>query len=401
MLRPPLSGPPERRGAVGLWALPLLTVLFLYACGEHGAAPPRAKTVDSAPAAEARPAPDAPPQPFLRAREDGFDFGSLLQGETRTHGFKIGNAGPAGVTIHRVQTDCGCALAKIISPSGESIVPLPGSQGEADLLTLAPGEECELVVELITRDQRPGRLEKSVQMHSSDPARPTLRLRLAADIVRAFVLEPESAVFGQVRRGDTPQCTILVRPAAKELEAVRIVGFAELPPFLDATSEERLDDSGKRSFEVTIRLKDCAPTGCLQPTFFARLDHPTFTALPLRATATVHSRIRFDTGNPDNRELIEFAAMLPGAASLRHVEIQNEQPDRPYTITGVEVDSKYASLITPEVVTLEAGVHYRIDVSALPSANVRFLRGSLRILSDHPDQPVKEIPFQGWLEGRR
>ncbi|MBI4880290.1 MAG: DUF1573 domain-containing protein [Planctomycetes bacterium] len=370
--------------------------LLLYACGEENAAPPRQEK--SAPAAPGAP---SGPRPSLLATEEGFDFGPLLQGETRTHGFRLANAGAAPVTIHQVRTDCGCALAKVLTASGESIVPLPGSAHDSDLLTLAPGEECEIVVELLTQDQRAGRLEKSAQVRSDDPARPTLHLRLSADIAHAFTLEPESAVFSEVARGETPESTILVRPAAKELEGTRIVGFTEVPAYLEASCEERLDDAGKRSFLVTIRFKDCAPVGYLQPRFLAQLDHPTFTSLPLKVTARVRSRIRFDTGNPDNRELIEFAPMRPGEVCLRRVEIRNEQPERPYTVTGVEVDSKDASLITPEVVTLEAGVHYRIDVSALPSAGVRYLRGSLRILSDHPDQPVKEIPFQGWLEGRR
>ena len=51
------------------------------------------------------------------------------------------------------------------------------------------------------------------------------------------------------------------------------------------------------------------------------------------------------------------------------------------------------------LVTLRDGREYRLEISVGPDLS-RYFEGKVRLRSDHPDLPLKEIPFRGWTKRR-
>ncbi len=378
-----------------------LTAGFVLGCGEPSepvrapSDPPRA----NAPAATAPAATPAEtgPAPRLSVVEPVVDVGDLLKGESREVEFEVRNAGDVPLVIRRVQTVCGCTVASLRTAEGPIAIPLPGAPPEpGGLATLEPGAGCTIRVEFQSATQPLGKLEKHVTLHTNERNRPEFPLTIRASIQQPFVIEPESIVFGELKRGETPTRRMTLR--ADALKDVRVIGFDDVPAFLHARVERDESDPDVQIIEISLTRE--APVGLLQHTIKARLDHPTFEHLPIPVFATVKSRLRVDTGNPENRERIDFEVLRIGEETKRSVEIATEVPDETFHVTSVDVESKHDSIIRAEIVALVPGSRYRVDVFARPTeeTKARFLRGSLNIHSDHPDLTVKTITFQGWLK---
>lgn len=398
--------PGRPAGAFPLW---VVIVLLAVGCSKstepegtsaEGPATPRATPTATDPTAHSTP-PAAPggagPAPRLSVPEPTVDVGEILKGESREVEFEIRNAGDAPLVIQRVITVCGCTVASLITDEGTIVVPLPGTPADpAGLATLAPGGDATVRVEFQSKTQPLGKIEKHVTLRTNDPEQVEFRLKIHAELQQAFVLEPESIVFGELKRGETPTRTLKLRAAA--LKNVRVTGFDDVPDFLRANAER--DETNPDVQTISVTLTRDAPVGLLQHTIQARLDHPTFEHLPIPVFATVNSRMRIDSGNPENRERIDFEVLRVGEETKRSVEISTELADETFHVTSVDIDSKYASILRTEIVTVVPGSRYRVDVFALPTADTKakFVRGTLNIHSDHPDLPVKAIAFQGWLK---
>jgi hypothetical protein len=46
-----------------------------------------------------------------------------------------------------------------------------------------------------------------------------------------------------------------------------------------------------------------------------------------------------------------------------------------------------------DLITLEDGVRYRLKVTILPGIDRPYFRGTLRLYSDHPDVPTKDVAY--------
>ncbi|MFG0317961.1 MAG: DUF1573 domain-containing protein [Planctomycetota bacterium JB042] len=349
---------------------------------------------DASPGAPSAGTPAAKAHPRVRTDAPTFDFGRLLKGQVETAEFTLRNEGDAPAVVQMIQTVCGCTVARLVLPDGTSFTPPKGAAPDpSGIATIPAGESISLFVELETGAQKPGPLSKSVTVHSNDPLNGRLGLRLQASIVEPFHVEPPEVVFGEVRRGETPAATVEISAAA--LEGAAVVGVDSLPEWLEA-DVRRLEGTGR--FALDVRLREGAPVGFLKADVRARVDHPTFDGLDVPVFATVKSRLRFDTGNPTNRERIDFGFLPRGEPTTITVEVAEEVGAAPFRVTGVEVDAARADLVETEVETLEDGRRYRVLVTCAPTGDVRNVRGTLRIRTDHPDQPVKELPFQAWVD---
>lgn len=371
--------------------------LLLAGCSDRSSEGPAggaaAVETGSAPGSAAGDSPAAP-APRVRAEVSEVDFQTVLKGELRVAEFPFENTGNAPLVVQMIQVVCGCTVARVVAPDGSAIVPPTNKPPDPrGIVTLLPGERSVLVVELATEGQKTGSLAKHVAIHTNDPYNAVLRLNLRAVIEAPFVLDPHELSFGEVRRGETPSLTLNVVAAA--LQGAEVTGLSVVPEWLDA-SVRRTEGVGHYAIEV--RVRDDAPVGYLKGTLRARVDHPTFDGFDVSVFATVKSRLRFDTGNPANRERIDFEVLRPGTPKTAHVEVSIEEGLEPFLVTGVRVDASHADMIRTDVVTLEPGKRYRVDVVCTADPSLRFLRGTLHIETNHVDQPVKDLPFQGWVD---
>ncbi|MFH0946350.1 MAG: hypothetical protein V2A76_14225, partial [Planctomycetota bacterium] len=93
-----------------------------------------------------------------------------------------------------------------------------------------------------------------------------------------------------------------------------------------------------------------------------------------------------------------FQVIPFGESRTRTIEITNGDPELPYVIASVELDSKYQELISVELETLEVGKHYKIHLTTDPKLDARFFRGVVKVKAEHQDIPVKEVNFHGWVK---
>lgn len=101
--------------------------------------------------------------PDIQFSETNYDFGTVKQGEELVHTFKIKNAGKSNLILRKVKASCGCTATQ---PDKE-VVP--------------PGDEANIKVTFNTRG-RVGRQNKSITVHSNDPKKSTMLLRVSTTI---------------------------------------------------------------------------------------------------------------------------------------------------------------------------------------------------------------------------
>ncbi|MDD5707282.1 MAG: DUF1573 domain-containing protein [Kiritimatiellae bacterium] len=108
--------------------------------------------------AAADPQPEIARTPFLTIPEPLHDFGSVT-GLTVRHTFALRNDGPTNVVIQRVRACCGARCTLAVS-------------------NIPPGAVSELQV-LLDLTGRKGAFRKTLYLHTDDPMRPIIALRLA------------------------------------------------------------------------------------------------------------------------------------------------------------------------------------------------------------------------------
>lgn len=101
--------------------------------------------------------------PDIQLSEPNYDFGTVKQGTTVEHVFKITNKGKSDLILHKVRSSCGCT----VSQPAKKIV--------------KPGETIDLPVSFNTHG-RNGRQNQSVTIYSNDPKKSTSLLRISATV---------------------------------------------------------------------------------------------------------------------------------------------------------------------------------------------------------------------------
>ncbi|HET7747554.1 MAG TPA: DUF1573 domain-containing protein [Vicinamibacteria bacterium] len=104
----------------------------------------------------------APPR--VAVEPPGFDFGRLVAGRTVTKEIVVRNHGGRPLQVESISTTCGCTVV--------------GAYGRE----LAPGARTAVRISFTAPDT-PGRTEKSVLVKTNDPDRPSVEVKLAAEVV--------------------------------------------------------------------------------------------------------------------------------------------------------------------------------------------------------------------------
>ncbi len=102
------------------------------------------------------------------------DYGRILYGETVKAEFKFTNTGTDTLVIEKLRSSCGCTKAV----KGSREVP--------------PNGKSKIVASFDTTGLRAGKKAKKVFVHSNDPGKPVVKLKLYAYVVRRLNIEPSS-----------------------------------------------------------------------------------------------------------------------------------------------------------------------------------------------------------------
>ncbi len=326
----------------------------------------------------------------LTADQDLIDFGRVLSGEVVTRTIVLSNSDERALTLSRIMFTCGCAIPLITLPDGSTVE--PEKLGDGPLCSLGPYQSCKVELEFRSLHLS-GRVARRIFFYVNDEPNPALGLPIKAEIRPAFVVEPRRFDFGRVLwSGEKIEQRIVVRSAGAG--AFAITGGSRLPPFFSWTAD-RVEDAPVPTWTVTVSLDRKPPSGT--QTFYLHLDIASerIRTLSLFGAAEIEEEISFEA--VPGGDIINFGVISGAEGAHAAVDIVNLVPSVPYEITGVRIESPQKEFVSYKLHTLEAGSRFKLFVDVAPGIEVRFFRGTVVLLSSHPDLPRKEIPFKGWI----
>ncbi|MEW6747139.1 MAG: secretin N-terminal domain-containing protein [Planctomycetota bacterium] len=335
--------------------------------------------------------------PCLELSETTLDFGEMLQAEKKSRQVVIRNTGEAPLAITKIHSTCGCGVLKVRTPAGE--IAVSDLEARRAQLVIDPASLATLDVELDAKGKM-GEIDRKVEITSNDPGKSLLAIALKAHVRKGFALEPAGFEFGPVKRGERPTraVTLTLCQLLSELEIVAI----ETPaPWIEArvetVAEVPGEATGGQEKRIEVAVGGQAPLGLLIKPLLLRTSDERVKEIVIPLSVEVVGDVSFRIGEGGKRDLLDFGLLEPGRPASRTIEVENVSTERPYRIRSVSVQGAVTAHATATLLTLQEGFCYRIVLAVEPGLARPFFRGVLRIEADHPDLPVKEIPFRGWV----
>lgn len=336
-----------------------------------------------------------------------FDFGDIVQGETRDHTFALANDGEGDLIINEIRPSCGCTKAELfLMTDGERAPYVMGTP-------IATGTDFELDVTLDS-ERRQGQMRTSVNVFSND-ARQVVALQLSAKVLPVLVVEPAHINFNQIKSSDTVDQTFTVSTALADAFSLEVAADTLPPEISVELTPQDPDENGKsRTWIGHVTLGPDIPDGNRN--------------YPVRLVSDLP--IEHEEGEPElaakTREIsmyaiaqvkgvfqadpiwMSFAQLAPGEVKTLSVRVTCDDPEWEFpepttTLVG------YASPQNPEGVFEHTEV-FTAEVRRVPDQNAfdvdltcegfpddmnGTFRGMLEIALDHPKKESLQIPFSG------
>jgi len=322
------------------------------------------------------------------------DFGVKRSGESVTYAFEIRNAGDAVLTVHKVETPCGCTVAAL------------------EKQRLGPGQSAK-VAAVLSLEGRSGPQHKRVVLHTNDPDSPTLHLVFWGEALALADVRPRQVLFGSVDRGKAvgepveksvdlvvdPQTRLAVKRVSVAVplsqretagywrarletrvpESVYRVVVTLQPGAVTAEDAEQDDDGGRDGMRGQLR-------GQLRATLLIETDHPGVGTLRVPVSAVLSDELSVTP-----REIV----LTDELSATRYIVVtKGAERAADFAITGVTPPHPdAAATIKP------AGQRgYVIAVTGLSSEQYDAAAGRVVIETDVASMPRIEVPVR--REGR-
>lgn len=281
------------------------------------------------------------------------DFGRIRGGQKVEHIFTVKNVGKVPLAISQTESSCGCTTAFLSNP----IIP--------------PGKDLQVKVEFDV-PQKEGNDTQFVRFQTNDLNRPTLELKVKADVYLPLKAVPRQVYFGKILSNTR---TVRVIEINYSLKQVQILGIRTDSDVVRATL---LDD--KRHLEISANF----PTAGLidEKVFidYREEDERLELEIPIRGQVLGNFKI-----SPNS---IFFGAGNAKANILsREVVVTATQPN--LRILRAESQSNFVST---EITSLKENGKYKIRIS-LDAANTGgFLKDIVTLYTNSEQEPKLEIP---------
>lgn len=223
-----------------------------------------------------------PPKVVVLAGEgeesgDFYDFNVMERGEAGEHVFRLRNDGESVLTLKLGKASCTCTSSDLTKDR------------------LEPGEEAEVTVTWDTSERNSGPLSVAAPVHTNDPMRPTVQLRVQGSIATTFQAQPQDFMLGEVREGDSKEATI------------RLYGFKKEP--LDVVSFEFTDPETADQFELTWETAPAASVEELEARSGLILKLKTTGKLPI---GLIQQKVRINTSYEIDPVQIDLVGTVVG-----------------------------------------------------------------------------------------
>ena len=185
-------------------------------------------------------------RPKLYIDSERFDFGSMEQGETRSHSFTVMNTGGAPLELSKLTTTCKCTI------------------GDFGKNKLDPGESTKITLEW-TANTSEGNFRQEATIRTNDPTRPMLTLTVHGNVTFSHRVVPERIVFDGV--SPSSGRTAIARIGSAKKDNLEITGYEllnkETAEFFDVAiakipAEELFEDTTSGQL-ITIKAKPGLP----------------------------------------------------------------------------------------------------------------------------------------------
>jgi hypothetical protein len=285
------------------------------------------------------------------------DFGTVREGDRPAYTFSLRNAGLAPLQINKVDPSHSCAAHH------------PPQR-------IAPGEDASLQVVCDT-EERTNRLAEKLTVHSNDPQAPALVLAVTARIEPCLAFESRTvevkAAFGRDDSQDVRLTGNLAFTAHLAVDAVEPPGpDVKIIPADDEKPEGlRITCAGLRVARVAGQVR--VSTGVEKPSH-----------LTVLYTCQVIGNLSVEPTNP----YIDLRA--PGPAEVV-VHVSSSRPDFRLEQARV-VDGRFESTFERDPNGHGYSVRVRVDGGQVPD-EVRGATGTLRLVSNDPAEPQKDVPL--------
>lgn len=175
------------------------------------------------------------PSPTINLKENSWDFGLIVQGETVTFSLSIENTGERELQITKLRASPGCT-AKLISPGS---IP-PGETGKVNL-AYDSSEQTGLVREYLYID-------------SNDPLRKSVYFPISGYVIEPkpeFTIFPAFLDFGVIEQGKDYTVTIQLKNGTKR--SIRIVNIDSPSEFITVSpSSAEVNPGEKLQIEIAF-----------------------------------------------------------------------------------------------------------------------------------------------------
>ncbi|MCB9899174.1 MAG: DUF1573 domain-containing protein [Planctomycetes bacterium] len=335
----------------------------------------------------------------LTAEPGEVDFGEAFQGEVLEREVLFTNTGAKAFPVARLQTSCGCTVAKLFGPDGAELPIRP--KGTEPLVVLEPGDVMRTKVEFRTQGKH-GLVQQKMQVHHTDPKVPPASVDVTVRVSQGIEVTPAWVNLGNISKSERVEQIVTL--SSLDIGGWTIKGFEnqiegqELPDWLkfEIVPKDPKDTSNDQKVKVIVDGE--RPVGAISPRVRIDIDHDRIHSADFTITGIVQPNVKFDSGDATFAENINFDKIAPDEKVTRTLKVTNLDPSVPYVLESADLLTTKKEFFTTAVREIEKGVSYEIDVTVDGGIGDPFFRGSLVIKAQHPDVPSKMIPFHGWVK---
>ncbi|MCA9165102.1 MAG: DUF1573 domain-containing protein, partial [Planctomycetales bacterium] len=287
-----------------------------------------------------------------------FDFGTMERLTKRSHDFQFRNDGDAPLTLTVGETTCKCTI------------------GALEKSNVAPGETVAVTLEW-KAESLSRQFGQQAEIHTNDPMRPIVTLRIRGLVNRTIMAEPAEYHFGEVRAGESASLTtrlLSYRDADLKVESAKLaepkwadhIKIETKPVELTAADEEEFPGV-KAAIDITTTIESGLPLGPINQTIRVQtnLEGAEPLEIPLHARVVSEVSLIGPSEFVADRNSLVFGVIKEGvgAEAKLHVVVKGEQREQIQVELG-EVDPDSAlKVVLGEPVVSDKVVLYPLTVT--------------------------------------
>jgi hypothetical protein len=146
--------------------------------------------------------------PRAQLEETVYNFGSMEQGTSLSHAFKVRNVGGSPLSIEVGATTCKCTV------------------GGLSTREVGPDEEAEVTLEWIAKTS-PGPFRHGATLITSDPLQSRVELHVEGTVVESTSVVPSEFYFGNVHAGETREEELTLMAFLQDEIEIRSCQFSD------------------------------------------------------------------------------------------------------------------------------------------------------------------------------